>query len=275
MSHHIELEFATRTDTGLVRTHNEDAIAISRKYGFAVLADGMGGYNAGEVASSMAVSVFKEGLEDGLVPLPNQSHTFSFHLPEEIKELLVNVIQRANLAIRTAAINSPKYQGMGTTLVSLLFHQDKIVVAHVGDSRAYCFRHGKILQITRDHSLIQEQIDSGLITPELAAFAPNKNLVTRAVGIDPTAEVEIHDYPAQLGDLYLLCSDGLSDMLTFEDISNILTRYSSALQTACDALIQKANAKGGRDNISAILIKVQADNAGIEGMPSGILRWNS
>lgn len=255
MAYHIELEFAAKTDTGLIRSNNEDSIAVSAEYGFAILADGMGGCNAGEVASSMATSILKKTLENRL---QEQLRDLRSNPGKRIQQLVVESVQQANVVILEASRSEPEYSGMGTTLVLALFHNDKVAVAHVGDSRAYRLRQGEIVQITRDHSLLQEQIDAGLISPELAQFSPIKNIVTRAVGVGYDLEVEIHNYLTEPGDIYLLCSDGLSNMLSTHEICDILTSAGDKLETACDALVQRANDNGGHDNISAILIKIRS-----------------
>jgi serine/threonine protein phosphatase PrpC len=270
MANNIGLEFAAKTHTGLVRPQNEDAIALSPACGYAILADGMGGYNAGEVASGIATSILKESLEDGLNRLQDQLLS---NRGRQIHHLMVESIQRANSAVVEAARIEPEYQGMGTTLVAALFDQDKVTIAHVGDSRAYRFRQGELTQLTKDHSLLQEQIDAGLINPEWARFSQNKNLVTRAVGVDHEMEVEIHDHNTEPGDVYLLCSDGLSDMLAAEEIHDALAGWKSSLERACDVLVQRANDNGGHDNISVILIKVQSKNAETGGLFDRILNW--
>ncbi|MES2536580.1 MAG: Stp1/IreP family PP2C-type Ser/Thr phosphatase [Pseudomonadota bacterium] len=249
------LEFAAQTDTGLVRSHNEDSIAISTECGLAIIADGMGGYNAGEVASGIATSVLKELLEIRLLS-PQVMETID---DQSIRDLVVESIAHANASIIAAARAELQYSGMGTTLVAALFHKDNIVtVAHIGDSRAYRLRHDAIEQITRDHSLVQEQIDAGLVSEEDARFAPNRNLITRAMGVDQDVEVEIHQHATEPGDIYLLCSDGLSDMLSAHDMLNLVTRAHHSLPAACEALVQRANEEGGRDNISVVLIRVPA-----------------
>lgn len=267
------LEFAAKTDTGLVRSQNEDAVAISPRYGFAILADGMGGYSAGEIASRIAVSVVGQTLEDGLQRMqdhPGDSRT-SRH--RQIQQLLVEAIQKSNAAILDAARIEPQYSGMGTTVVVAVFYHDKIIVAHVGDSRAYRLRQGEFAQLTRDHSLLQEQIDAGLVSPEWARFSQNKNLVTRAVGVGPELNVEVHEHFAEPGDIYLLCSDGLSDMLLPEEIGELLASPLKTLEHVCDDLVQRANDNGGHDNISAILIRVQSINAEEPGLLERILGW--
>jgi PPM family protein phosphatase len=266
------LEFAAQTDTGLVRSHNEDSIAISPAYGIAILADGMGGYSAGEVASSIATSALKVALEAGLDRLQRQAD-LRLHRSRQIHQLLVDSIQHINSQVLDAARAEPQYNGMGTTLVAALFHHGKITVAHVGDSRAYRFRRGELVQITRDHSLLQEQIDAGLVDPEWARFAQNKNLVTRAVGVGPNMEVEIHDHHTEPGDVYLLCSDGLSDMLSVEEIIYLLMNSPSSLEAACNTLVRQANDNGGHDNISVILIMVHYHSIEAGGLFTRILRW--
>ncbi len=273
MANNVGLEFAAKTDTGLVRSQNEDAIAVSPLYGVAILADGMGGYSAGEVASGIAVDVVNQVLEEGLGKLQGQQGELRSGRQRELQQLMDESIHRANAAILEAARNEPQYIGMGTTLITAIFHHDKIMVAHVGDSRAYRFRQGRLTQLTRDHSLLQEQIDAGLISQEGARFSHNKNLVTRAVGVGTEVEVEIHDHLAEPGDVYLLCSDGLSDMLLADEIGDILMTRQASLEHACDALVQRANDNGGRDNISVILIRVQSTSAESGGLLGRILNW--
>jgi protein phosphatase len=273
MANTVGLELASKTDTGRIRSKNEDAIALSSTLGIAILADGMGGYSAGEVASRIATDVLRESLEEGLDRLESQLQDLLTTRGRQIQNLMVESIQRANSAVIEAARVEPEYQGMGTTLVAAVFHDDKITVAHVGDSRAYRFREGELTQITRDHSLLQEQIDAGLISPEWARFSQNKNLVTRALGVDPEMEVEIHDHPIEPGEIYLLCSDGLSDMLTDEEMCDALIMCGSSLQTACDVLVQKANDNGGHDNISVILIRVQSHTPRPVGLFGRFLNW--
>jgi len=272
MAYHVELQIAAKTDTGLVRSHNEDSIAHNHEYGLVILADGMGGYNAGEVASSIATSTLKEAVEGQLrsndwVARSNQS--------KYIQQLLVGSVERANSAILDAARAEPQFSGMGTTLVAAVFHQNKLTVAHVGDSRVYRLRRGELALITRDHSLLQEQIDAGMIDPELARFSSNRNLITRAVGVDHLVEVEIHDHLTQSGDLYLLCSDGLSDMLSMQEIGEILNKTASDLELTCDALVARANKNGGRDNTSVILITVQSNQVSASKLPERALNWIS
>jgi serine/threonine protein phosphatase PrpC len=272
MANNVGLELASKTDTGRIRSKNEDAIAVSATHGIAILADGMGGYSAGEVAAHIATDVLQESLENGLKRLEGQLQDLLTIRARQIQNLMVESIELANSAVIEAARAEPQYQGMGTTLVAAIFHNDKVTVAHVGDSRAYRLRQGELKQITRDHSLLQEQIDAGLISPEWARFSQNKNLVTRAVGVDPDMKVEIHDHPIEPGEIYLLCSDGLSDMLTDEEMCEILTGVGS-LQRACDELVHQANQNGGHDNISVILVRVQSHTPPSGGLLGRFLSW--
>ncbi|MGV3654834.1 MAG: Stp1/IreP family PP2C-type Ser/Thr phosphatase [Noviherbaspirillum sp.] len=267
MPHDVELQFAARTDTGQVRSHNEDAITYSAEHGFAILADGMGGYSAGEVASGIATLEIEESLETAL-------QTTRGGWTKDSGQLLRDAILHANISIIEAARREPRYSGMGTTIVATLFHHDKLTVAHIGDSRAYRFRAGRLEAITRDHSVLQEQIDAGLISVEDARFAQNRNLLTRAMGIEDDVEVEVHEHVTQAGDLYLLCSDGLFDMVPDEEIAIILADGARDLDAACDALVAEANRMGGRDNISVVLVLVRSTSpeAG-EGMLGRVLGW--
>jgi PPM family protein phosphatase len=249
------LQAASLTDPGRVRDHNEDCIESRPEMGLFVLADGMGGYNAGEVASGMATSLITDGLHEAW-----DARTVERLSRDEAKGLAERLIReqiaRANTAIFTTSQNNPECAGMGTTLVMSLFHDNFVAVAHIGDSRLYRLRGESMEQVTRDHSLLQEQLDSGLITPEEAKLSQNKNLVTRALGIDPTVEAEIHVHEALPDDLYLLCSDGLSDMVEDEEIRLTLITLKSNPSLTVQQLVQSANDNGGRDNISAMLIRV-------------------
>jgi serine/threonine protein phosphatase PrpC len=250
------LQSASLTDPGRVRDHNEDCIESRPEIGLYVLADGMGGYNAGEVASGMATSLIADGLQEAW--RPSEVERMPRDEAKALSERLIREqIARANSAIFTTSQNNPECAGMGTTLVVTLFHDNFMTVAHIGDSRLYKLRPDDVIeQVTRDHSLLQEQLDSGLITPEEAKLSQNKNLVTRALGIDPTVDPELHVYETQVGDTYLLCSDGLSDMVEDEEIRLTLITLKSNANLTVQQLVQAANDNGGRDNISAMLIRV-------------------
>jgi protein phosphatase len=266
------LEIASCTDPGMVRSHNEDSIAADAANGLVVLADGMGGYNAGEVASGMATTVIITEMQQILANAA--PHQIDPRTNQEIARRLVREqVLKANTSIYQAAQSQPQYAGMGTTLVVGLFYDNRVLVAHLGDSRLYLLRQNKLKQITRDHSLLQEQIDSGLITPEQAKHAQHKNLVTRALGIDPSVEPEIHEYPTRPGDLYLLCSDGLNDMVDDEDIAMTLQALGANLGLAAQQLVQMANDNGGRDNVSVILVRVLREYPGARGVMAKVFAW--
>lgn len=265
------LQVVSRSDPGMVRSHNEDAVRTDAALGLVILADGMGGYNAGEVASGMATTLLASELAQRFADKSPDSPG-----PEGrswAQTAVVDEILRANTSIYQAAQSQPQYAGMGTTLVTCLFHDDCVTVAHIGDSRLYRLRDGAFEQITRDHSLLQEQIDSGLITREQARHSQNKNLVTRALGVDPAVEPEIHDYPVAVGDIYLMCSDGLNDMVGDEEIGETLGMLSANLGLCAEQLIQLANDNGGRDNVSVILVKINAPFPAAKGWLARFLAW--
>jgi serine/threonine protein phosphatase PrpC len=249
------LQSASLTDPGRVRDHNEDCIESRPDIGLYVLADGMGGYNAGEVASGMATSLISDGLQDAWNPR-DVARMGRDEAKAMAAKLIAEQIARANSAIFTTSQNNPECAGMGTTLVVCMFFDNFLAVAHIGDSRLYRLRGEAMEQVTRDHSLLQEQLDSGLITPEEAKLSQNKNLVTRALGIDPSVEPEIHVHETRPDDIYLLCSDGLSDMVEDEEIRLTLITLKQNPGLTVQQLVQAANDNGGRDNISAMLIRV-------------------
>lgn len=261
------IEITTATHPGMVRSHNEDSISADAAAGLAVLADGMGGYNAGEVASGIAVAMISAELKKALAEAGDEIDTAT------AERLVGEHAVRANNAIFQAAQNQSQYAGMGTTLVVALWHDNSMVVGHIGDSRLYRFRGDKLEQVTRDHSLLQEQIDSGLITKAQARHSQNKNLVTRAVGIDPEVDAEVHSYPVEPGDIYLLCSDGLNDMVTDEDMELTLSSLQANLPLAAAQLVQQANDNGGRDNVSVILVRVLKSFPARAGLVDRLKSW--
>ncbi len=241
-------EYEALTDPGRVRANNEDAIAVDPALGFAVLADGMGGYNGGEVASGMAIALLRASFGHWL------AHAGSRAPVRSVRMALQVGTDEANSAILEAGSANPHLQGMGTTLVLAVLGPERIVVGHIGDSRCYRLRDGNLDQLTRDHSLMQDQLDAGLITPEQAALSPHRNLVTRALGIERAVELEITEYPAFPDDVYLLCSDGLSEMVRDQDIQAILLEQRTLAERAT-LLVAAANENGGRDNISVVLAR--------------------
>lgn len=250
-----KLQSFAQTDTGKVRDHNEDSIGSDPEAGLYVLADGMGGYNAGEVASGIAVKTVM-----GLVRDACSVQALELADPATGKSrpaiILRDSIMRANKLIHQTSKTQVQCEGMGTTVVACLFHDNRVSIAHVGDSRVYRLRGEQFTQLTQDHSLLQELVARGFYTPEEAARSTNKNYVTRALGVDPTVEVDVQDFPAQPGDCLLLCSDGLSDMVADEDMQLTLHTFGHDLAVAGRQLVKLANEQGGRDNISVMLIRV-------------------
>ncbi len=255
MSEAAILDVASLSHPGMVRSHNEDSVFVDAQAGIAVLADGMGGYNAGEVASGMATTVIVAEMRQILAS--TEPYQIDPRTNQVIATRLVREqVLKANSSIYQAAQSQPQYAGMGTTLVVGVFRESRLLIGHVGDSRGYRLRASRLTQITHDHSLLQEQIDAGLLTAEQAAFSANKNLVTRAVGVEDTVLLETHLHDVMPGDLYLLCSDGLSDMIDDETISQLL-QSCELLPEAANALVDAANEAGGKDNISVVLVRVR------------------
>ena len=248
------LQMISLSDPGMVRDLNEDSIELRPELGIAVLADGMGGYNAGEVASGMAVSLVAAGLAQfwNAATLQTLDRKAAILLSQTV---LQQQVQAANAAIFSKAQNDAECQGMGTTLVVCLFYDDFITVGHAGDSRLYRLRNDVLEQITRDHSLLQEQIDSGMLRKEDAHLSNNRNFVTRAIGVDPVEEAEIHTYEVLEGDLYMICTDGLFGLVADDEIQMTLGALKANLDLAAQQLIQAANDAGGTDNVSVILVR--------------------
>jgi PPM family protein phosphatase len=269
-----KLRFVGLTDTGRVREHNEDTIALDQDLGLLVLADGMGGYNAGEVASGIAVktivNLVKEALEreDLLEGDPGSGES-------RTAIILRDAIARANKIIFQTARTQAQCEGMGTTIVAALLHDNRITIAHVGDSRLYRLRNGHFEQVTLDHSLLQELVDRGFYSPEEAQRAANKNYVTRALGVEVGVDVEIQEHPTQRGDIYVLCSDGLSDMVEDDDIHLTINTFGANLETVAKQLIQLGNDNGGKDNISVLLAQVVESFPARRGIVDRMLRWFS
>jgi protein phosphatase len=243
------------SDAGRVREHNEDTIGTDADIGLVVLADGMGGYKAGEVASGITVrtvmSLLKEAVERE--DLTQRDPESGLSRPGI---LLRDAIHRANKVIYQTARSQANCEGMGTTVVAGLFFDDKLTIAHVGDSRLYRLRGTEFRQVTQDHSLLQELVSRGFYTPEEAQRAAAKNYVTRALGVEPTVEVDVTEIPVDKDDVFLLCSDGLSDMVDDDDIQLTISTFGANLRTLARQLVLLGNDNGGRDNISIVLVKV-------------------
>ncbi|WP_298291652.1 Stp1/IreP family PP2C-type Ser/Thr phosphatase [Thiomonas sp.] len=247
----LQYDMISLTHTGRVREHNEDAVAYDAVAQIAVLADGMGGYAAGEVASGMATAQICARIARLKAEYPTVT---ALDLSTELRQ----AIRYVNADILRAARSNPQFSGMGATLVTVAFTGNVAVIAHAGDSRAYLLRQNQLRLLTRDHSALQEQIDMGLILPEDAERMGGKNLVTRALGVDARLEPDVAMHPMMAGDTLLLCSDGLNDMLADAKIEAVLRQYAGHPEAAVRQLIDDANAAGGRDNISVILVNARA-----------------
>ena len=267
------------SDVGLQREHNEDSFVVLKEFDLFVVADGMGGHRAGDIASRIAT----ETISDFFRTTANEDVTWPFHFDTNLSEeenRLVTGIRVANRQIFDRSTRSRECHGMGTTVVGAMFSPKKgrMYIGHVGDSRCYRVRGSKIELLTRDHSLINDYL---LAMPDLTDEQKSelpKNVITRALGMQDQVMVDLqHDDP-QSGDVYVLCSDGLSGMVSDEDIERIVTS-SSDIREACRQLIERANEHGGEDNITAVLIKIEreADDASVEskrGPDSGSGRAN-
>ncbi len=247
-------DFAALTDAGRVRANNEDAIAFDATLGLAILADGMGGYNGGEVASGMAIALLQASFGRWL------AHAGPHAQSRAVRRALQAGVDEANGAILEAGAANMQLHGMGTTLVMAAFGAQRAVIGHIGDSRCYRLRAGTLDLLTRDHSLLQEQLDAGAITAEQAALSPHRNLVTRALGIERHVDVEVHEHAAKPGDLYMLCSDGLTEMVSDAQIFTLLLQ-DGALSEKATLLVAMANDNGGKDNISVVLAKASGGAA--------------
>lgn len=251
-----KIQMVDRSDTGLKRSGNEDSVGLLPRDGVVVLADGMGGYRAGEVASAIAVDTLLKSFATISKNIPSNQKSTPEETANTIKHDCSSAIIACNKLIYQTAASQSKFRGMGTTVVSSLFFDNKIFYSHVGDSRLYRYRANVLQQMTIDHTLLQELIDHGFYTVEEARKSPNKNLVTKALGADAGVEPSTDQADVEIGDIYLFSSDGLHDMITDTEIG--LTMYDNAgqLGAAADELIAKANQNGGADNISVILAKI-------------------
>ncbi len=238
------------TDPGRQRPENEDCLAFYPEIGLAVLADGMGGHQAGEVASRMAVDVMARYCVDAFASEARRPRAL---------DTLRGAIGAANTAIFEMARHTPEYTGMGSTVVSVLFQNGELCFGHVGDSRLYRLRAGRLERLTQDHSVVQELLNRGLVTPDQARQSVSKNLVTRALGVDPGVQADMQTLETRAGDLYLLCSDGLNDVLTDPEIEYLLTTPDADLGGIVRRLVDAANAAGGPDNISVVLARTDGD----------------
>jgi protein phosphatase len=250
----LRIEVAGETNVGMKRTHNEDNFSIIEEAGLYIVADGMGGHASGEVASKMAVDSMKDFFSSTAED-PERTWPYKMDRSKGYEEnRLITGIKLANLRIYESAQRDPRQRGMGTTIVTMFAVEDGVYVAHVGDSRGYRIREGKIEQLTEDHSLLNDYIKMKRLTPEEIANFPHKNVIVRALGMKDTVKVDTRFEQPRAGDTYLLCSDGLSGPVTDPDMLDIVTN-STDLKTAASRLIQRANEHGGPDNISVVLAR--------------------
>jgi len=251
----MNVEFSGFSDRGKIREANEDSFVIVPELGLFAVADGMGGHNAGEVASKMATDILRDYLaravSGGDVTLGGNDSTYS-----QSANRLASGIRLANRVIYESALTNPAWRSMGTTIVAVKFDETNgMSIAHVGDSRAYLMRGGRLIPLTEDHSMVAEQVRLELISLEEAEISPQRNILTRAIGIDSELEVDLCDLTLVPKDRILLCSDGLTTMVSEKAISEII-RGGSNPDTVCRQLVEEANRNGGRDNVTAVLIAV-------------------
>lgn len=270
MTTRIRLEIASATDPGVVRSFNEDSVVIERELGLLVLADGMGGYKAGDIASAMATGLIVDELK-----LNNQPASLLAKNGEMASTSLAvkSAIEKSNRVIYHTAQTDEKYHGMGTTIVLILFQEAWATIAHVGDSRLYRLRDGVLKLLTHDHTLLQEQVAMGMISTDEARYSHNRNLVTRALGTQAAIEVDVRQVDVLPGDIYLLCSDGLNDMVDDDDIALAMSELQANLPLTATHLVQMANDNGGHDNVSVVIAKVRNDNIQKRSLKDWLLGW--
>jgi len=256
-STNFTLEYALVSHPGQMRPLNEDAIGARPDLGLFVLCDGLGGYNAGEIASTMAVSSLLSSLAGDYAQAQDAGAPF------DARKTLSERVIEVNGLIARAAAESTAFEGMATTIVAAWILGDRLWVAHAGDSRLYRFREGVLEGLTRDHSFSQELLDAGMVTEEEARVLPAKNLVTRALGAGSDVEPEVNDFPLRVGDVLMMCSDGLTEMIDDVQIAGAIFASVPDVQRAGQRLVDLANAAGGRDNVSVVVVRL-AGRRGLE-----------
>lgn len=253
----MRITSAGRTHVGMKRTHNEDSLRICRDHNLFIVADGMGGHASGEVASQLSVETLAEFYR---ATAEDDEITWPFKLDKGIgfeESRITTGVKLSNRRVYENACRDAKLKGMGTTLVTLHLHDGRGYIGHVGDSRVYRHRGGKLTQITEDHSLLNDYIKIKKLTPEEIEAFPHKNVIVRALGMKENVQVDVHAESVETGDIFLLCSDGLSGMITDPDMEAILNAHGDDLDRCCGALIDTANKNGGTDNITVILARYE------------------
>jgi serine/threonine protein phosphatase PrpC len=257
----LPIEIGARTDTGRIRANNEDNYRVVPELNLFVVSDGMGGEAHGEVASAMAV----EGVANHCLAAANNLSLpfFGERRPEfgEKTNRLASALRQANRTIHEAAAQNRQHSGMGATLVAAWIEEQRLSLAHVGDSRAYLLRAGALQQLTHDHSLVAEQVRQGILTPQEAETSNLRSVLTRALGPHEEAQVDLNEHALQEGDTLLLCTDGLTRMVTDPEIASTLLTVAAA-QAAADRLVELANEYGGEDNTTVVVVRLTADSSG-------------
>ncbi len=254
----MRIQFAVLSDVGRVRQNNEDTCLAETALGIFAVADVMGGHASGEVASRMAMDTLRKFLVQAK---DDADATLRINGPPDSaspKDLLAQGVRLANHKIYQASQERSEYRGMGTTLVAVYFPSRSAVLANVGDSRLYQIRSGAIEQMTEDHSLVWEQYKQGLLPKEALSSAPHKNIVTRALGIHPTVEVDLRELSLQSGDILLFCTDGLSDLVEDHEMLGVVMETPENLDGAARKLVDLANSRGGKDNITVLFIQIES-----------------
>lgn len=243
------MRVVSKTNVGMVRSNNEDSFLVREPYLF-VVADGMGGHAAGEIASRATLKAFEAA-----------THELRVGFEGDASNVLKDAFLKANEHVYKMAISNPDYEGMGTTMTALYLQQDNTAyVAHIGDSRMYLFRHGVLMQVTQDHTYVIKLLEERKITREEAQNHPKRHMLMRAMGVEENIEFDVIPFTVEAGDRLLLCTDGLSDMLTEMEMTTVLEQED--LEAVGDALIEKALAKGGRDNVTLVLVDFNTEEVG-------------
>jgi protein phosphatase len=249
----MQLDAVARTDPGPVREHNEDSFVVDLETGLFLVADGMGGHASGEIASAIAADTVQEVLLGAINPDETRlDRNMGMDDEEEIRERLRYSMNQASVRIRKAALENPAHTGMGTTLVVLLIEDEEAHIGHVGDSRLYLFRDDRLLRLTRDHTVVQQEIDAGRLTPELARIVPHKNILTQSIGYHGPVEPDTSTRPVEPGDVFILCSDGLTDPLNDEQLADICRETQA--EDLAEVLVQSALEAGTEDNVTVVVV---------------------
>ncbi len=251
----MQLDAVARTDPGPVREANEDCFLVDVEAGLFVVADGMGGHASGEIASAIAVEAVQSVLLGEINPDETRLDRSSMDQEEEIRERLRYAMNQASISIRQAAMANPVHTGMGTTLAVLLIEDDEAHLGHVGESRIYLFRDDKLMRLTRDHTVVQQEVDAGTLTPELARIVPHKNILTQSVGYHGPVEPDTSTRPIEEGDIFILCSDGLTDPLDDAALADIVRSHEP--EDLAEVLVQQAIENGTEDNVTVVVVHIQ------------------